>query len=128
MNKAMLWVTFVLLGFLTVVSSINPDTSAVWLASSDRSFDLLRSGVMLVLLTLMFTNPPRNVLLRAVIGVMTVVFIGWSGYMTYEGFMQILDGIIFVAAGISALIAVLEVEQGQEQIVSPNFKKPANNA
>ena len=124
MNKLILSLTFLSLGFLTVVSTINPNISAVWLASPSQSFDILRSAVMFVLLVLMFTNPPRNVLLRAAVGVTAVAFIGWSAFMTYNNYMQILDGIIFLAAGIASLIAVLEFESIDEQIVSPNFKRP----
>jgi hypothetical protein len=130
MNKLILFLAFASLGFLTIVSTIDPNASAVWLASPDQSFDLLRSGVMLVLLVLMFTNPPRNVILRMVIGIAAIGFIGWSGYLTYQNVMQILDGIVFLAAGIASLIAVLEFEPDNvatAQIVSPNFKKPARS-
>lgn len=122
MSKLILFITFLSLGFLTVVSTIDPNLSAIWLASSSQSFDLIRSSLMFVLLVLIFTNPPRNVLLRAVIGVASAVFIGWSGYMAYQNVIQVLDGLIFLAAGIASLIAVLEFEPGDEQIVSPNFK------
>lgn len=122
MSKLILFVTFLSLGFLTVVSTIDPNVSAIWLASSSQSFDLLRSSVMFVLLVLMFTNPPRNVALRMVIGVAATAFIGWSGYMAYQNAIQVLDGLVFLAAGIASLIAVLEFDPGDEQIVSPNFK------
>ena len=124
MNKLILSLTFLALGFLTVLTTINPNASAVWLASPAQSFDILRSSVMFVLLILMFTNPPRNVLLRTVVGVAATSFIGWSAYMTYNNSMLILDGIIFLAAGIASLVAVLEFETTDEQIVSPNFQKP----
>lgn len=124
MNKLILSLTFLSLGFLTVLSTINPDASAVWLASSSQSFDILRSAVMFMLLVLMFTNPPRNVILRAVVGVASTAFMVWSGYMAYQNYILILDGIVFLAAGIASLIAVLEFEPGDEQIISPHFKKP----
>lgn len=126
MNKLMLFITFVSLGFLTVLSTINPDASAVWLASPSQSFDILRGGIMVILLALMFTNPPRNVTFRIVIGFASVVLIGWSGYMGYEGMIQILDGLALLSAGITSLIAVLEFEDDEalsRPIVSPNYKK-----
>lgn len=128
MNKIILCLTFLALGFLTIVSTIDPNASAVWLASSEQSFDMLRSGVMFVLLILMFTNPPRNIALRAIIGLSAAVLIGWSGYMTYQGMFQMLDGLVLLAAGIASLIAILEFEPIDEQIVSPNFKKPAQTS
>jgi hypothetical protein len=82
---------------------------------------------MFVLLILMFTNPPRNVALRSIVGVAAIAFIGWSGYMTYQNSMQILDGIMFLAAGIASLVAVLEFESIDEQIVSTNYVKPAKS-
>lgn len=122
MNKLILGLTFLSLGFLTVVSTINPNASAVWLASSDQSFDILRTSVMFVLLLLMFTNPPRNLALRAIVGLSAVALIGWSGFMTYQNSFQILDGFVLLAAGIASLLAVLEFEPVDDQIVSPNFK------
>jgi hypothetical protein len=124
MNKLILSLTFLALGFLTVLSTINPDASAVWLASPAQAFDVLRSSVMFVLLVLMFTNPPRNVVLRTVVGIAATSFIGWSAYLTYNNTMQILDGIVFLAAGIASLVAVLEFETTDDQIVSTNYKKP----
>ncbi len=50
MNKLILGLTFLSLGFLTVVSNVNPDAAAVWLASTNQSFDLMRGGLMVVLL------------------------------------------------------------------------------
>jgi hypothetical protein len=125
MNKFMLFMTFISLGFLTVISTINPDASVVWLASPAQSFDILLSGVMVVLLVLMFTNPPRNVLLRTIVGISAIALTGWSGYMAYEGAIQILDGLILLAAGITSLIAVLEFEPEDafaKPIVSHNYK------
>ncbi len=130
MNKFMLFITFVSLGFLTVLSTIDPNSSAVWLASPDQSFDILRSGVMVVLLVLMFTNPPRNVVLRTIVGISAIALTSWSGYMAYESAIQILDGLVLLAAGITSLVAVLEFE-GEDAfskpIVSPNYKKSHKN-
>lgn len=126
MNKFMLFITFISLGFLTVLSTTNPNASAVWLASPAQTFDILRSGVMAVLLMLMFTNPPRNVLLRTIVGISAIALTGWSGYMAYEGTIQLLDGLVLLAAGITALIAVLEFEPEDgfaKPIVSHNYKK-----
>lgn len=126
MNKFMLFITFVSLGFLTVLSTIDPNSSAVWLASPSQSFDILRSGVMVMLLVLMFTNPPRNVVLRTIIGISAIALTFWSGYMAYESVIQLLDGLVLLAAGLTSLIAVLEFEPEDgfsKPIVSHNYKK-----
>ncbi len=47
--------------------------------------------------------------------------------MTYQNVMLILDGFIFLAAGIASLIAVLEFEPGEEQIVSRNLIETAKS-
>lgn len=130
MNKFMLFITFLSLGFLTILSTINPDASAVWLASPAQSFDILRSSVMAVLLVLMFTNPPRNATLRLMVGFAAIVLTGWSGFAAYEGAIQILDALVFLAAGITSLIAVLEFESEDvfaKPIVSHNYKKSLKN-
>lgn len=130
MNKFLLFVTFMALGFLTVLTTINPDASAVWLASAADSFDILRISTMAILLMLMLTNPPRNVAFRIFVGFSAIVLIGWSGYAAYEGYVQVLDALALLAAGITSLIAVLEFEPEDafaRPIVSPNYKKNAKN-
>ncbi len=129
MNRVLLLLTFLSLGFLTFASTRDPNMAAVWLASTDQSYDLLRSGVMAMLVVLMFTNPPRNVVLRIVVGIAAVGLAGWSVYMVYQNVMQLLDGIILLAAGITSLVAVLEYESedGLEQTVSPKLTYSARS-
>lgn len=108
MNKLLLSLSFFALGFLTLTTAIAPDTAAVWLASTTQNMDYIRLGVMGMLLVLIFTNPPRRMALRYVIGSVAISIITGSGYATYQNMMQVLDGIALLAAGISSLVAALE--------------------
>lgn len=110
MNKLIIFLTFLALGFLMVMSSVAPNASAVWLAASTDSYNFLRAGTMVMLLVLVFTNPPRDPVLRSIIGVISVALIAGTANATYEGTMLILDGLVFMSAGIASLIAVLEYE------------------
>ena len=108
MNKLTLLLSFFALGFLTAMGSLNPDNAAVWLSSQSQLMDTLRLSVMGVLLILIFTNPPRKIPLRIVIGIAAIGLTGIAGYGTYNNLMQAFDGIALLAAGISALVATLE--------------------
>lgn len=127
MNKVLLALSFLSLGFLTTMGSIDPNNSTVWLASTDTSADILRSSAMFILVILMFTNPPRNVALRVLTGIGAISLTLWSGYATYQGQMLLFDGLALMAAGITAGIAVLEYisdKEAEEPIVLHNL--PAN--
>lgn len=115
MNKFTLLLSFCALGFLTAMGSINPDNAAVWLSSQTQIMDILRLSVMGVLLILIFTNPPRKIPLRIIIGIAAVGLIGVASYGTYNNLMQAFDGIALLAAGTSALVATLEVKIIQEK-------------
>lgn len=130
MNKCMLLLSFLALGFLTAMGSLNPDNATVWLSSQTQTMEAARIGIMAVLFALIVTTPPRNVILRYVVGVTSVGLIATSGYMTYQNMMQALDGIAFIAAGISALVAALEIglieeKKAKKQITDYRYLAPA---
>ena len=108
MGKVILFLSFLSLGILVVLSNYAPQSSAIWLASTEHSFNLLRAGVMIVLATLLITNPPRHSYLRIFAGVFATMLGIWSLRATYQNQMQFLDGASLLTASIAMAIASME--------------------
>ena len=108
MGKVILFLSFMSLGILVVLSNYAPQSSAIWLASTEHSYNLLRAGVMIVLATLLVTNPPRHTQLRVFAGILATVLAAWSLRATYQNQMQLLDGASLLTASIAMAIAARE--------------------
>jgi hypothetical protein len=108
MSKLIVFLSFLSLGILIVLSIFAPNSSAIWLASTQASYNVLRAGVMALLLTLLVTEPPRNVWLRAIVGGLATALGIWSLSATYQNEMQLLDGASLLTASIAMTITTLE--------------------
>ncbi len=108
MTKVLLFLSFLMLGFFVIVSVLYPTSSVLWLASTATSYNYSRLAIMAVLLFMFVTSPPRNTLLRWVIGYGSVALATWSIFNTYNNDIQLLDGMVYLLAAISAGIAALE--------------------
>lgn len=128
MNKLILFLSFLALGFLTVLGSINPDNAAVWLSSQSQNMDYFRIGVMAILASLLVTTPPRQVVLRMVVGVSSVAIIVLSAYQTYQNVFQLFDGLALLAAGIASLVAALEFNSADDPLTVAPAKAPKQKA
>ena len=123
MGKSVLVLSFVGISLLFVLGITHPDTPAMWLASSSESYTYLRFGMMIALLTLLFTNPPRNVILRTIVGFFAVGMAYWALSATYQNTMMFLDTMAILQFSISAVIAVLERDLGAVTSLEPAIKK-----
>ena len=108
MTKAIVFLSFSILGFLVLISSFYPTASAIWLASTAEYYNYGRLMVMAILLFLLVTTPPRNILVRWSMGYTATVLAAWSIFNTYENNILLLDGFAYLAAAISIGIATLE--------------------
>jgi hypothetical protein len=108
MGKFILFMSFLILGILVTLSFLVPNTAAMWLASTASSYNLVRISLMIIVLGLLVTNPPRNTYFRYFVGLITVTLSIWAIAATYQNDMQFLDTISILATGISMGIVVLE--------------------
>lgn len=108
MGKAILWLSFIGIGILLLVSLVAPDNPMVWLANTSASYNQLRFGMLAVLLALLVTNPPRNIYFRAFVGLLSLGVVSWTLSQTYQNHMELLDTLSILEVGISAGITVME--------------------
>lgn len=108
MGKVLLFSSACGLLFLLVFGIHDPDNPMVWMASTSEEFVLLRGFLIVVLLGLLVTHPPRNVFFRSFVGLLSVSLAGWASYATYNNEMKFLDTMALLQFSISAGIVALE--------------------
>jgi hypothetical protein len=97
-----------------------PDAPLMWLAATTTNYAYMRAALVIVLLTLLVTNPPRSGYFRvflaafsAALGISTILLSYWYA-------IGILDAIIFIEVAIIFMIESLEVEA--EEVKKISFK------
>lgn len=108
MSKLYLFLGFVCLGILLVFGLAAPESSVMWLASSSINFAFIRGGLMIILLALLLTNPPRNKYFRIVTGTVSLLLVSWGLGAFYNNQLQLADFFSLMPAGIAIAIAALE--------------------
>jgi hypothetical protein len=124
MSKPYLFLAFVCLGILLVASLVAPGSSIMWLASTSKVFAVIRAGLMIILLWLLITDPPRNVYLRVVTGTASILLVSWALNAFFSNQLQLVDFLSLVPAGIAAGLDVLESSQLADE-AAPTEKSAA---
>jgi len=109
MQKFMQACTLAFLAFLTIGQIYFPNSPLMMLTSNTTLVLGLRAVIVTGVLILTFTRPPRTHYMRLVLGVSASLLLGWAGYQTYQDNLEILDGLVFLTAGISFGLAALEL-------------------
>lgn len=126
MTKLILILSFIGLAILLLVGLYDPSNSIMWIASTTDNFTKLRAALLLIIFTLLVTEPPRNKYLRAFIGIVSVVLVGSSIGAFYENHMQALDAFLLLSVGISSGITVLERDiLAEEEEIEKVYAEPA---
>ncbi len=107
MTKLILILSSLGLTITLLLGMYDPGNPIMWLASTSETFTILRAGLLLIF-TLLVTEPPRNVYLRAFIGIVSVVLVSSSLGAFYVNSMQAVDAFLLMAVGIASGITVLE--------------------
>jgi hypothetical protein len=108
MSKLILWLSFIAVALLFACSLISPASPALWLASTATNYMIIRGVLMVMLLALIMSDPPRYVWFRVFVGFVSIGLAAWSLSSTYQNIMPILDGAAFLVASIAMGIAALE--------------------
>ena len=102
------------LAILFTFGLVNPASPVMWLASTSLGFAAVRFTLMLLLATLIITNPPRHTYVRVILSLFSVILVMWSLSATYQNHMKFLDTFAFIAAAITAGLAALELDEFEE--------------
>jgi len=125
MSKLVLFLSLLGVIILLTFGIADPNSPVVWLASTSHNFAYLRLGMIVALLALLVTNPPRNVYLRTFVGAAALAMVSWSLSATYNNHMKFLDTLSILEVSISAGLVVLErdYEEVVEQLQKSTAKK-----
>jgi TctA family transporter len=94
--------------FVFVCSIAFPRSSFLWLATASSTFTVLRMILITLIGTLLITRSFYDHHLHWLLGAFAITLSGWALYATYSNQLQILDGLSFLAAGLSLGLEALE--------------------
>lgn len=95
--------------FLIAGTFLFPTSPIMWLAGTSVAYTIFRVIMAGMLLTVLFTTPPRKLFVRLTMGILSMVLVGWGLELMFQGSYKLLDMILFVELGIAFGLAALEV-------------------
>lgn len=100
--------TLVFVSALLIGGIYFPGSFAMYLASTAMTFTVLRAVVAVLLIGLLFTNPPRSLALRSIVGFTSVFLFVMNAYLVMNFQMFLLDAVVFLQVAILFGIEALE--------------------
>jgi hypothetical protein len=119
MGKSVLLLSMLSVIILFLGGLLAPNSPIMWMASTDDAFLILRGVLIVILLGLLVTNPPRNVYFRAFVAAVSVGVTGWVLSETYQNQMHLLDTMVLLQVCISATLTVLERNLETNYVINP---------
>lgn len=107
-SKLLVGSTILMVVALVVGSVVYPNSLVMNFAGKTESYDFLRGGLVVLLIGLLVTNPPRSVLLRSVLATGSVLLVATSVHLLLTYQINILDVIVFMQIAIIFGIEALE--------------------
>lgn len=120
MRKIILSLAFFSMSLLVTLSILAPNSTPMWIASTNIYFNVIRSCVMAILFALLTTNPPRSPYFRFMVGVIAVFLSTW---VLSTDTMKILDTISILGCSAAMGITVLEYNPKTDQLLTHTNKK-----
>lgn len=119
--KFLIATTLVFVSALLIGGMYYPDSFAMNLADTTTTFTVLRAVICLMLIGLLFTNPPRSLALRSIVGVGSVFLFVMNAYLVTNFQVFLLDAVVFLEVAIIFGIEALE----SRRTAIPVRKKPS---
>lgn len=108
MSKVILMMSFIALSILLSFGLLSPTSPVMWLASTSMNFTLVRIGLLVMLMALLTTNPPRHSVLRVSVGILSIGLASWSLVSVFNNHMLLLDALVILQTSVTAALVVLE--------------------
>lgn len=86
------------------------DSAAMWLASTSVVMNVARVLLVVMMLGLLLTDPPRSRQFRAILAVAGLGFAGWAIARLFSGSVQLIDAVLFLEVSIAFGLAAIEGE------------------
>lgn len=121
MNSGKTLVTLTLLFVISLFtgSLYFPDTFMMSLADTSTTYQFLRGAIIVLLISLIITTPPRSLMLRGIIGSWSLVLAVLAIEALFSYQVRLLDGLVFLEVAIILALEALEAKQ------IPVSKKPS---
>lgn len=110
-HKSLIGLLLILVIALLIGGIYYPGSFMMSLAGTDTLYSLIRGAIVVLLIGLLVTNPPRSYVLRAIIGVWSVLLAATSVQLLYSYRVNILDAIVFIEIAIIFAIEALETRR-----------------
>lgn len=120
--KFLIATTLVFVSALLIGGIYYPNTLPMSLADTTIAFTLLRAVICVLLIGLLFTNPPRSSTLRYIVGAGSVLLFIVNAYLTLNFQILLFDAIVFLEV---AIIFGIEALESRKTIVPVKKKRPA---
>ena len=111
MGKLILLLSILATAILFSLPFIDPSNSIMWLASVEANFTYLRLIMLIILVSLLATHPPRHLWLRFLVGSFAIAIASWAVWQTYFWSMNILDILSILQFSIATGVIILESKQ-----------------
>lgn len=118
-GKTLLISTLLFVTLLYVGGIYFPNTFLMSLADTSHTYTFLRGAIIVLLLSILITNPPRSFALRAMIGSWSFLLAIQSVEVLFSYKLRLLDSLVFMEVAIILGIEALETKQ------IPVIKKPS---
>ena len=107
-KKLLMIATILLVSAMLFDGLYQKDAPLMWLAATTVNYAYMRAALIVVLMTLLITNPPRSQYFRTFLaGFASALFVG-TIFLTQTYAVGLLDAVIFVEVAIICMIEALE--------------------
>jgi hypothetical protein len=111
LGKMIVALTIVFVTLLFIGGIYYPNTLEMSLADTTMPYTILRGVIILLLISILVTNPPRSLVLRGIIGAWSLILAGESLQIFYNYEVRLLDAIVFMQVATILGIEALETRQ-----------------
>ncbi len=126
MDKAVYAGSIIISLALIAGSVLIPNSAAMWLASTSDIMNIARVILIVMMIGLFVTNPPRSLRFRRILGAVSLSFVGIALVRTFGGSVHIIDALLFFEAAVAFGLAAIEAEPLPSVSEEDNYVEKGN--
>lgn len=107
-----------LIGLMLFEGLYKPEAPLMWLASTSVEYAYLRATLLIVLVTLLVSSPPRSAFFRLLLASFALTIGIGTAVLSYSHAIPLLDAVVFIEVAIVFMIEALEADIPTEKKVS----------
>ena len=128
MNRALFSGSLVCVTFLLIGTFMFPSSMVMELASTSALATVFRVLMAAMLITVLFSSPPRRLLVRAAMGGMALVLLVSGVVLSLANSMHLLDVLLFFELGCALGIEALEFNDDEVEQETERFHEMYHTA